>query len=364
MDWQAGIERHGSALKRVVSSLVAMVGAGPAAAGDRPTLSRRRHRALLRLLAPAAAPALRKRRPPPLSGGHRNRVDKSGSAAQAGATQPGDEQMQSGTIGAGRIRAGMGGWTFEPWEGSFYPADLPRKRQLEYAARQVKTIEVNGTYYSGFKPETYAKWAAETPDDFVFAIKGNRFVTNRKVLSSAGESMQKFFAQGLELLGGKLGPIVWQFAPTKTFEPEDFEGFLALLPKRHAGLALRHVLEVRHASFVDPAFVALARSRGMAICHAHHRAYPEIADVTADFVYSRLQKGQDDVPTAYPEAELDAWTQRLRIWAAGGVPDDLPRADPSATVEKTPRDVFVYIIHEGKIRAPQGAMALQRRLDG
>ena len=269
----------------------------------------------------------------------------------------------SATNRAGRIRAGMGGWTFEPWEGSFYPADLPKKKQLEYAARQVATIEVNGTYYSGFKPEAFARWAAETPDDFVFAIKGNRFVTNRKLLASAGESMAKFFGQGLEELGPKLGPIVWQFAPTKKFEPEDFEGFLKLLPEKHAGLKLRHVLEVRHASFADPDFVALARSYGMAICYAHHFDYPEIADVTADFVYARLQKGQDDVPTAYPPAELDAWARRLRTWAEGGLPDDLPLADPTATVIEAPRDVFVFIIHEGKIRAPQGAIALQRLVD-
>lgn len=265
---------------------------------------------------------------------------------------------------SGRIRAGMGGWTFEPWEGTFYPADLPKKRQLEYAAGQVATIEVNGTYYRGQTPDTFAKWAADAPEGFVFALKGNRFVTNKKILSSAGESLAKFFAQGIEELGDKLGPIVWQFANTKRFEPDDFEGFLKLLPESHAGLRLRHVLEVRHASFVDPAFVALARSYGAAICYAHHFDYPEIADVTADFVYARLQRGDDGVPTAYPPAELDAWARRARIWAEGGVPGDLPLADPSAVVPKAPRDVYVYIIHEGKIRAPQGAIALQRLVDG
>ena len=262
----------------------------------------------------------------------------------------------------GTIRAGMGGWTFEPWEGTFYPDDLPKKRQLEFAARAVPTIEVNGTYYSGFKPETYAKWAAETPDDFVFSLKGNRFVTNRKVLAEAGESMGKFFAQGIEELGSKLGPIVWQFAPTKKFEPEDFAGFLKLLPEKQDGLKLRHALEVRHASFAVPEFVALAEKHGVAICYAHHHDYPEFADVTADFVYARLQKGEDDVATAYAPDELDAWAARAKLWAAGGQPDDLPYADPSRKAKKTPRDVFVYIIHEGKIRAPQGAMALMERL--
>lgn len=264
---------------------------------------------------------------------------------------------------SGTIRAGMGGWTFEPWEGTFYPDGLSKKKQLEYASRQVPTIEVNGTYYSGFKPDTYAKWAAETPDDFIFSIKGNRFVTNRKVLAESGESMKKFFAQGLEELGPKLGPIVWQFAPTKRFEPDDFEAFLRLLPETHAGARLRHVLEVRHASFAVAEFVALARKYAMAICYAHHHDYPEIADVTADFVYARLQKGEDTIPTAYAPDDLDRWAERAKLWAAGGQPGDLPLADPTRTPERRPRDVFVYIIHEGKIRAPQGAQAFMARLD-
>lgn len=263
---------------------------------------------------------------------------------------------------AGTIRAGMGGWTFEPWEGTFYPAKLSKKKQLEYASSQVPTIEVNGTYYSGFKPDTYAKWAAETPNGFVFSIKGNRFVTNRKVLADAGESMGKFFAQGLEELGVKLGPIVWQFAPTKKFEPDDFEGFLRLLPAEQKGLKLRHALEVRNASFAVPEFVALARKYNAAICYAHHTTYPEFADITSDFVYARLQKGEDDIPTAYKPAELDQWAGRLKEWAGGGQPGDLPYADPDMKAPRTPRDVFVYIIHEGKIRAPQGAMALMERV--
>jgi len=264
---------------------------------------------------------------------------------------------------SGTIRAGMGGWTFEPWEGTFYPEKLSKKKQLEYASRQVKTIEVNGTYDSGFSPATYAKWASETPDGFVFSIKGNRFVTNRKVLGDAKDSMAKFFAQGLEELGPKLGPIVWQFAPTKKFEHDDFEAFLDLLPEEHAGSRLRHALEVRHSSFVDPAFVALARKHGAAICYAHHHDYPEMADVTADFVYTRLQKGEDDVPTAYAPRDLKGWAERCGTWAAGGMPDDLPVADASAKPDKAPRDVFVYIIHEGKLRAPHGAMALQELVD-
>jgi Uncharacterized conserved protein len=264
---------------------------------------------------------------------------------------------------SGTVRAGIGGWNFEPWEGTFYPDGLPKRRQLEYASSHLRTIEVNATYYGSQKPETFAKWAAETPDGFVFAMKGNRFVTNRKVLAEAGESMARFFDQGIAELGSKLGPIVWQFAPTKKFEPTDFEGFLKLLPEKLAGLRLRHVLEVRNATFFDPDFVALARKYGAAICYAHHHDYPEIADVTADFVYARLQKGEDTIPTAYSEADLDGWAAVAATWAAGGVAEGLPRADPGHKPEKTPRDVFLYIIHEGKIRAPQGAMALQSRVD-
>lgn len=260
-------------------------------------------------------------------------------------------------MSAGTIRAGMGGWTFQPWEGTFYPDDLPKKRQLEYASRQVPTIEVNGTYYGSQKPATYAKWADEAPDGFVFSLKGNRFVTNRKVLSEASASLEKFLGSGITEMGDKLGPLVWQFAPTKKFDPEDFEGFLKLLPAERDGIALRHVLEVRHDSFCTPEFPQLVRNYGAAICYAHHNTYPEIADVTGDFVYARLQRGEDEVPTAYPPAELEGWARRAEQWAEGGQPDDLPIVDPDVTPQMKPRDVFVYFIHEGKIRAPHAAKA-------
>lgn len=263
---------------------------------------------------------------------------------------------------SGKIRAGMGGWTFEPWEGTFYPDKLPKKKQLEFASRQVPTIEVNGTYYSTFKPTVYAGWAKETPDDFVFSVKALRYVTNRKVLAEAGESMTRFLESGPTVLGEKLGPIIWQFAPFKKFDAADFEAFMKLLPASQDGVALRHVLEVRHASFAVPEFVALARKHGVAICYAHHHDYPEFADVTADFVYARLQKGEDSIPTAYSEKHLDEWAARAKLWAEGGQPDDLPYADPASKPQMKPRDVFVYIIHEGKLRAPQGAMAFMERV--
>lgn len=265
---------------------------------------------------------------------------------------------------SGTIRAGIGGWTFEPWEGTFYPEKHPKKRQLEYASRQIPTIEVNGTYYSTFKPAVFANWAAETPDDFVFSLKANRFVTNRKVLATAAESMTRFLGSGVSELGPKLGPIVWQFAPTKRFEPDDFAAFLDLLPDSQDGLPLRHTLEVRHPSFATPDFVALARKSGAAICYAHHHAYPEIADINSDFVYARLQQGDDANPTAYKTDELEGWVHRAKLWARGEGPKDLPLADPATAAPKKPRDVFIYFIHEGKVRAPQAAMAFMKALGG
>jgi uncharacterized protein YecE (DUF72 family) len=270
----------------------------------------------------------------------------------------------SGTTRAGRIRAGMGGWTFEPWDKSFYPDKLARAKQLQYASRQVPTIEVNGTYYSSFKEPTFVKWADESPDGFVFSLKGNRFVTNRRVLGEAGESMQRFLGSGLAALGEKLGPILWQFAPTKKFDPQDFEAFLKLLPEKQDGVGLRHAVEVRNDSFVVPEFPALARRYGVAIVYADHAKYPAIADVTGDFVYARLQTGADDNPDCYEPKRLDEWAARAGTWARGETPDDLPRADPATEAPVVPRDVFVYFITEGKVRAPFGAMALMKRVAG
>jgi uncharacterized protein YecE (DUF72 family) len=264
---------------------------------------------------------------------------------------------------AGTIRTGCGGWTFEPWRGVFFPPTVKQKDELNYMSRQLRSIEINGTYYSSFKPDSWKKWRDETPDDFVFTVKGSRFTTNRRVLSEAGESLEKFLGQGLSELGQKLGPIFWQFAHTKKFDPEDFEGFLKLLPPSQDGVALRHAVEVRHDSFCTPEFPALIRKYGVACVYAKHGKYPEIADVTGDFVYARLQTGSDDCETAYPPKELDAWADRLKTFAAGGVPADLPVVDPAHTPPSKPRDVFAFIIHEGKVRAPHGAQALQQRVD-
>ncbi|MBV9995559.1 MAG: DUF72 domain-containing protein [Caulobacteraceae bacterium] len=262
---------------------------------------------------------------------------------------------------SGRIFAGVGGWTFEPWRGVFYPPDLKQKDELAYASRRLTAIEINGTYYSTFKPESWRKWRAETPDGFVFAVKGSRFTTNRRELASAGESLERFFAQGVAELGDRLGPFLWQLPHTKKFDADDLDGFLGLLPKSLDGRRLRHALEPRHPSFLTLAFVDLLRRHGVACVYAKHAAYPEIADLTADFVYARLQTGSDEVATAYPPEELDSWADRLKTWAAGEAPGDLPLVDPAHAAPRTPRDVFAFVIHEGKVRAPAAAMALIER---
>ncbi len=261
------------------------------------------------------------------------------------------------------IRAGIGGWTFAPWRGTFYPDKLRQKDELEFASRQVATIEINGTYYGTQKPATFAKWASDVPQGFVFSVKGNRFVTNRRVLAESGDSLERFLGSGITELGDHLGPLLWQFAPTKQFDADDFGAFLSMLPNSRDGLNLRHAVEVRHPSFCTPEFVALTQSHGVAIVYAHHNKYPEIADVTAPFVYARLQEGQDDIPTAYSTTDLDLWAKRAQHWAQGGNCTDLALSAPDHTPEKQPRDVFVYFIHEGKIRAPQAAMAMQQRCD-
>jgi uncharacterized protein YecE (DUF72 family) len=262
---------------------------------------------------------------------------------------------------AGTIRIGVGGWTFEPWRGVFYPKEVKQKDELAYASRHLTAIEINGTYYSTFKPDSWKKWRDETPDGFVFAVKGSRFTTNRRELASAGESLERYFAQGVAELGERLGPFLWQLPHTKKFNEADLDAFFSLLPKELEGIKLRHALEPRHDSFCTPAYPALLRKHGVANVYARHARYPEIADLTTDFVYARLQTGDDAVETAYSFEELDGWAARLKTWAVGGSPADLPVIDKGHAAPQTPRDVFVFIIHEGKIRAPAGAMALIER---
>jgi len=265
------------------------------------------------------------------------------------------------TASTGEIRVGIGGWTYEPWRGgAFYPKGHAQARELHYASRAVTTIEINGTFYSTQKPSSFRKWADETPDDFVFSVKAHRLATNRRVLAEAGPSIERFLTSGLSEMGPKLGPILWQFANHKKFEPEDFEAFLALLPKTLDGLELRHAVEARHESFVTPQFAALARKYGAAIVYAHHETYPGMADVTADFVYARLQQSAAKVATGYTTAALKTWAGRTRDWAQGKAPKDLPAAGKPAKPAKT--DVFLYFISAAKERNPAAAQALLAQL--
>jgi uncharacterized protein YecE (DUF72 family) len=257
----------------------------------------------------------------------------------------------------GTIRAGIGGWTFEPWRGVFYPEKLPHAKELAFASRALTSIEINGTYYRSQTPATFAKWARDVPDGFVFSLKGPRFATNRRVLAEAGDSIKRFLDSGPTTLGAKLGPLLWQFAPTKKFDAADFGAFLELLPERFDGARLRHTVEVRHPSFKDATFIALLRRFGVPVVYADHPTYPAISDLVGDFVYARLQKGEDDIPTCYPKPELEGWAAAAETWAEGGLPERVA-ADRVASPEKgerRARDVFVYFIHGGKIRAPAAA---------
>jgi uncharacterized protein YecE (DUF72 family) len=263
----------------------------------------------------------------------------------------------------GEIRVGIGGWTFEPWRGTFYPKGLAHAKELAYASSKLTTIEINGTFYRTQTPATFAKWSKEVPDGFVFSVKGPRYVVQKRVLAEAGEALGFFLKSGITELGDRLGPILWQFAPTKKFDAADFAAFLAMLPAKLDGLRLRHAVEVRHPSFATPQFIALLRQHQTPVVFAEHDTYPGIADLTGDFIYARLQQGDDAIATGYPLKALDAWAKRARAWAAGSAPDDLPSI-ANKPAKKAARDVFVYVIHEGKIRAPAAAMALIERLGG
>ena len=240
---------------------------------------------------------------------------------------------------AGKIYTGIGGWTYAPWRGVFYPKGLAQKKELTFAAQALTSIEINGTYYSTFKPAGWAKWRAETPDGFVFSVKASRYCTNRRQLSTAAESIARFIGQGLGTLGDRLGPINWQFMATKKFDAADFEDFLKLLPHAVDGLVLRHALEVRNAGFIDRKFLDLARRYNAAIVYTDDDELPQIDEPTADFTYVRLMRAKKNLKTGYGAGDLDRWARRARTWAKGG-------------------DVFIYFISGAKERAPAAAQAL------
>jgi uncharacterized protein YecE (DUF72 family) len=264
----------------------------------------------------------------------------------------------------GRIFIGIGGWTYAPWRANFYPDALPQKRELNYASRKLSAIEINGTYYRTQSAVSFAKWHDDTPDGFMFSLKALRHATQRSVLADAASSVERFTRSGLEELRSKLGPIVWQFPPTRRFQPEDFERFLKLLPLEVRGLPLRHALDVRHDSFKTPEFLALARNHGMTTVFADSDDYPSFADVTGDFVYARLMRSKASIAKGYPLKELRQWAERARIWAAGGEPDDLPRVEKAVTTALAkPRPVFLYFIGGAKERNPEAAMALRAMIE-
>ena len=269
----------------------------------------------------------------------------------------GDDDMASGS----EIRVGIGGWDYDPWRETFYPPKLAKAKQLEYAASKLTAIEINATYYKLQKPDLYARWAKAVPEGFKFAIKGSGYVSNRKVLGEAGEAVERFFGQGLEELGDKLGPILWQFMTTKEFDAEDFGAFLKLLPKSVGGIPIAHVLEVGHESFRDPAFVALARAHDMGIVFADSDEHPCLADLSGPVAYARLQRCRAEEATGYCDPDLARWTEIAQAWSRGESPPGLPYA-AAEPAPMQPRDTYVFMIAGAKVRAPQGAMALMERL--
>ncbi|WP_342359971.1 DUF72 domain-containing protein [Terrarubrum flagellatum] len=264
----------------------------------------------------------------------------------------------------GAIRIGIGGWNFEEWRGTFYPKGLSQKKELEYASSKLTSTEVNATYYGSQKPETFAKWREETPDGFVFALKASRFCTNKKVLAEAAPSIEKFFAQGLLELKEKLGPINWQFMETKKFDPKDFEAFLKLLPKSIEGRDIRHAVEVRNPGFGNPEFIDMLRSYGVALIYTDKEDFPNLADITAPFVYARLQRMSEKMKDGYAPKALDEWASRAKEWASGGAPKDLPYVGSPEKKPPKSRDAFVYFINGFKPKAPFAAMAAIERVKG
>jgi uncharacterized protein YecE (DUF72 family) len=255
------------------------------------------------------------------------------------------------------IRVGIGGWTYQPWRGTFYPSGLKHAAELAHASRHVTTIEINGTFYRTQSAASFAKWRDETPDDFAFSVKGHRAVVNSRRLADAGEAIAWFLGSGVLELGDKLGPLLWQMAPFRRFDAEDFAAFLELLPRERNGRRLMHAVEARHESFLVPEFVELLRAHGVAVVYADSDEHPAIADITAGFVYARLQRTREDIETGYPRAEIARWAERARLWEAGAAPEDLPRIGKKSA-PKVRRPVFVYMISGAKVRAPTAAMAL------
>ena len=263
----------------------------------------------------------------------------------------------------GRTGVAIGGGNYYPWRETFYPPQIGKKDELDYASRKVTAIEINSTFYRLQKAEVFARWRDATPDEFMFSVKAPRFIAQRKALADAGPHVQRFLDSGVTELGRKLGPILWQLEPKHVFDADDLRAFLELLPPDVGSLQLRHALEVRHASFACEEFLSIARARNVSVVLEDDETYPGFADATGDFIYARLRRSVTTEVTGYPPAEIDRWAQRACLWARGDEPDDLPRVEKISSAAKgKPRDVFIYFINGAKERAPAAAMALIDRL--
>ena len=243
----------------------------------------------------------------------------------------------------GKIRIGIGGWTYAPWRGVFYPDKLPQAKECEYATRAMTAIEINATFYGRQKPKSWETWEKVAPDGFQFAIKGSRYCISRSKLAESGDSIANFFGQGFQVLGAKLGPILWQFAKFKKFDRDDIASFIDLLPAELDGITLRHAIEPRHESFRDEKFFELCTARNIAVVHEDSDEFPLIEADTADFAYARLQRMNEDIETGYDSSALDSIAERARAWRAKG-------------------DAYIFMINGAKVRAPAAALALQECL--
>jgi uncharacterized protein YecE (DUF72 family) len=242
------------------------------------------------------------------------------------------------------VRIGIGGWTFPPWRGTFFPDKLPQSRELEYAAQQFRTLEINATFYGRQAPKSWEKWGTTVPDGFQFAIKGSRFCVSRGRLAEGGEGIENFFAQGMAALGPKLGPILWMFAARRQFDRDDIAGFIDLLPETLDGISLRHVIEPHHESFRDQRFFDLCKARNIAVVYGDADEVPCIDEPTADFTYGRLKRMREEEPAGYDDVALDSFEALASRWSAAG------------------RDCYIYMINGAKVRAPAAALALSERL--
>ncbi len=270
-------------------------------------------------------------------------------------------RAKAGCDGARVIHIGIGGWTYPPWRGRFYPDGLPHAQELAYAGARLTAIEINGTFYRHQSPSSFAAWRDAVPEGFVFTVKAHRATTQSRDLADSGPAIERFLRSGLLELGPKLGPILWQFAPTKKFDPIAMELFLAMLPARLDGVVLRHAIEARHASFLDPAWPALAARYNAAVAIIDSDKQALRGDVTADFVYARLQRNAAGAPDGYAAAGLDAWAARLLRWSAGKAVDDLALVLPGVA-RTAARDCFAFFISGDKERAPDAALAMLSRL--